>query len=239
LNSLPPQCSGATLVGWDWAEAPTAETVNGVTWGRFHVVGTYADARNSFTVTKRPALPVPSQPQSRAGEFTTPCATPAGGWRNLDPAKVTLAGFQAMTTAARSQPDFSGLWLDNSTPVDGRVVGITNQVVTIAFTGRLDRHRAEIENLWGGPVCIVQFERSRAELDAILRTVLGPLSRELGLRIVGVGAVDEVTNTITPLDVMLAPSSAQRTLDRRFGVGVVRLHQVLTPLESDPGPSQA
>lgn len=229
LDSLPPQCSGAAIVEWDWTTAPGAQTVRGVTWGEFHVVGTYDDAKFTFTLTQPPTAPLPAQPRTPADKFTAPCPTPRGGWSIVDASKVTLANYQSMTTTVPTQQGYAGMWLDNSTPVDGRVVSLTNQIITFAFTGNLAEHRAQIAAVWGGPICVIQHTRSRTQLDAIVQTVQGPVARELDLRIVGGVAVDDVTGAIT-VDVMLAPPAAQRQLDQRFGVGVVRLHQVLTPL---------
>lgn len=53
--SLPPQCGGPEVSGWDWADAEDAESASGVTWGTFAVTGTWAGG--VFTLT-RPAFPV-------------------------------------------------------------------------------------------------------------------------------------------------------------------------------------
>jgi hypothetical protein len=43
-ESLPPQCSGPRLVGWDWSEhAGDFEHRGGVRWGDFQVTGSFAD----------------------------------------------------------------------------------------------------------------------------------------------------------------------------------------------------
>ncbi len=229
LDSNPPQCSGATVVGLDWTTAPGVQTVAGVTWAELHVVGTYDDARYTFTLTQPPA-PRTQRPQpSSAHKFDAECPAPSGGWRTVDPSNVTLADYQAMSASVPTQSGYVGMWLDSSSPVDGRAPLIPNQVITFAFTGQLAEHRAQIEALWGGPICVVQRARSRAQLDAIVQAVGGPVGHELGLRVVSGGIVDDVANVIT-VDVMLAPPGAQHVLDQRYGDGVVRLHQVLTPV---------
>ncbi|GEP35853.1 hypothetical protein NSZ01_36210 [Nocardioides szechwanensis] len=51
-DSLPPQCGGPTLVGWDWADVDdeTYESASGVRWGEFAVTGTYDGS--DFTPTE-------------------------------------------------------------------------------------------------------------------------------------------------------------------------------------------
>lgn len=52
--SYPPQCSGPTVVGWDWAAVDGEETASGVTWGAYAVWGDWDGAM--FTVTREPIL---------------------------------------------------------------------------------------------------------------------------------------------------------------------------------------
>ena len=54
-ESLPPQCSGPELVGWDWAAAEQQQTVNGVTWGTYAVQGTWDGTALSIT---QPSIPL-------------------------------------------------------------------------------------------------------------------------------------------------------------------------------------
>ena len=52
MESYPPQCSGPTILGWDWSLAQYSETVGSVTWGTYAVFGTWDDT--SFTQTQPP-----------------------------------------------------------------------------------------------------------------------------------------------------------------------------------------
>ncbi|TFB76702.1 hypothetical protein E3O06_01470 [Cryobacterium glaciale] len=52
LESYPPQCSGPTILGWDWAQAQYSETASSVTWGTYAVFGTWDDT--AFTQTQPP-----------------------------------------------------------------------------------------------------------------------------------------------------------------------------------------
>ena len=40
-ESYPPQCTGETLVGWDWGAVEGEESASGVTWGAYAVTGTW------------------------------------------------------------------------------------------------------------------------------------------------------------------------------------------------------
>ncbi|PXA72775.1 hypothetical protein CTB96_01330 [Cryobacterium arcticum] len=53
--SLPPQCGGPAVTGWDWATAKESESAAGVTWGIYAVTGIYDGG--GFTVTQ-PPIPV-------------------------------------------------------------------------------------------------------------------------------------------------------------------------------------
>jgi len=67
--SLPPQCGGPDIVGWDWDAVDGEETVNQVTWGDYHVTGSYVDG--VFTLT------APADPPVSAGVTPVPALPPA------------------------------------------------------------------------------------------------------------------------------------------------------------------
>lgn len=46
MDSLPPQCEGVPVIGWSWEDVEGEESSGGVSWGEYHVVGTY-DGSNS------------------------------------------------------------------------------------------------------------------------------------------------------------------------------------------------
>jgi hypothetical protein len=53
-ESYPPQCSGPSIVGWDWAAVDGDESSSGVTWGTYAVWGDWDG--ETFTVTEEPVL---------------------------------------------------------------------------------------------------------------------------------------------------------------------------------------
>jgi hypothetical protein len=53
-ESYPPQCSGPTVIGWDWAAVDGEEAASGVTWGAYAVWGDWDG--ETFTITREPIL---------------------------------------------------------------------------------------------------------------------------------------------------------------------------------------
>jgi hypothetical protein len=85
-ESLPPQCGGPDVAGWSW-DGLGKESVNGVTWGSYLLVGKF-DGK-TFTLTE-PAKGNDGSYKSpvRTEDYTSPCPTPQGGWKPVDPAKA-------------------------------------------------------------------------------------------------------------------------------------------------------
>jgi hypothetical protein len=224
-TSLPPQCSGTPIAGWDWKKVVGEEAANGTTWGEFHVVGTYDGTR--ITITQAPTK-AHTPPPVKLPDYTTPCPTPPGGWKVVDRSKFTIDDYNAFADAARTQPDSAGLWLDSTTPVDGKTDLFPSQVLNVAFTGDLEVHRAQLRALWGGPFCVVHHDRSMAELQQVQAALNGAVGRDLGLQERS-ASIDEVNNDLR-FDVLVATPAAQTALDRRYGAGLVHLHGLLTPV---------
>jgi hypothetical protein len=233
-ESLPPQCGGLPLVGWDWEAVDGEETAGGARWGDYRVVGTFDG--QTFTVTE--VGPYDRNAADRAGErdFSTPCPEPAGGWVALDPSRAADADFAAGASVAQARADYVALWVDYAgdlTPdeVDRRlnegkpVLQIMNVVVAedAASAG------AAIREVWGGPLCVTQREGHTAqELAAIREEAERFIQEELGLRYLwstggGVGLAAEMGVVVDP------GGAGQAALDERFGPGQVRLVPALTP----------
>jgi hypothetical protein len=105
------------------------------------------------------------------------------------------------------------MWIDHSQGIE---------IKSVAFTGPPAVHRAEVESLWGGPLCVVQFERSYGELTAAQAALGDPR-----LRIDVVASwIDEAGNRVHA-HAVVADRAAQRRVDREFGKGVVKLSSVL------------
>ncbi len=219
-----PGCGGPPVVGWDWSKAPGPQRAEGTTYGKYHLVGTYDGA--AFTLTQPPtayskssAPPLP--------DFTTPCPTPAGGWRIADPSRVrSLDNFNALQSAAQSSPDYAGMWNDSKTPTKSAIAGFG--IVNVAFTGRVDAHRLQLAALWGGPLCVVQRPHAYSRLETIRDELSGADGQKLGLQIISVGPND-AADTVDA-QVIAATPATQSAVDGVFGAGVVRIDSVLRAL---------
>ncbi len=104
--SLPPQCSGVPLVGWDWTEADGEQSLHGTTWGDYTVTGRYDVP--TLTVTGQQAARHIAPP---ADPLTTPCPEPAGGWQVVDARRGSDAAREAAFALAHSAPDHVESWL--------------------------------------------------------------------------------------------------------------------------------
>jgi hypothetical protein len=107
-DSLPPQCDGTPLAGWDWGSVEGEETARRSTWGSFHLVGSYDGT--TFTVLE--AGP-PKPPDASGGDpVDAACAQADGGWTSPDISKTSDADVRDLMRAMEDEPDFAGLWID-------------------------------------------------------------------------------------------------------------------------------
>ncbi len=230
-ESEPPQCRGLPLVGWDWSAVQGEESAIGTTWGSYRVTGDYDGERLVVTEPARPPDRTPDPDRPPDPDFATPCPEPAGGWVVRDPARLTPDHRAALQTALEAQPDFGLMWVDRSIPVGGS--GNERGVLNATFTGDLDRHRAQIEALWGGPVCVTATEVSQDDLQRAADEVLPPDGSEpplvvdgFRLRVRGVSSGNAWQEL--QITVEFEPPGAQAALTDRLGVPV-RLIPTLRP----------
>lgn len=221
-DSLPPQCGGVPIEGWDWQLVEGEESLAGTTWGDFRVMGTYDGER--FTLVE--AGPYRAQgPDDH--DITVPCPEPAGGWSAPDPERATEADLRRVMRAAEAEPDSAGFWIDyvhqtsESTPPE-------ETIAVAAFTGDLERHERELRELWGGPLCLVEHERTMDELLRAQRELGGDIRRELGLQVTWSGTF--VVENVVDVGVVVAPEEVGRAVDERYGEGAVRLVPGLVPV---------
>jgi hypothetical protein len=179
MESYPPQCGGPDVVGFDWADVEGEESANGTTWGGYRLVGTWDGER--LTLTEPPTAPRDGDGQvPPVGDYSTPCPTPVGGWRNVDPATATAAAQQAAIEYANTRPDLGALWFDAGAELADDLPGLPEPaVLNVAFTGDLERHERELRALYGGPLCVSEVERSQAELEQVQQTVHAALDPDV------------------------------------------------------------
>lgn len=227
MESLPPQCDGIPLIGWDWDAVDGEEAAQGASWGSFTVTGTYDGT--TFTVEGAGS----PQPYPDRGSIGTPCPEPAGGWTSAeaspDLANATDDDMLVMMHAAEDEPDFAGFWIDYvEEPVGEDVVEPGGIIANVAFTGDLDRHVAQIRQMWGGPLCMVEFERTYHELRRIQDGFAADIGNELGLQTTW--SSGDVTRNRVEIGVVVATEEARRAVDERYGEGAVLLVPALTPV---------
>jgi hypothetical protein len=165
-DSLPPQCDGTPLAGWDW------DTVEGRGDGAAFDVGIFPPRRHLRRDDVHGAGSGAAEAAGRVGRRPRQ--------RGVRPSRrgVDLAGYLEGRRRGRSRPDAGDggrarlrRALDRlRRRAGGRgTVEPGGIIANVAFTGDLERHTAQIRERWGGPLCVVQYERTYAELRRIQR----------------------------------------------------------------------
>ena len=230
-ESLPPQCSGPELIGWDWGDHDgDYEDSGGVRWGEFVVTGTF----DGTDVTVSDAVPARSWTGPEPGadtDFSSPCPEPTGGWPS---APVRTSSHDAVFQAAQRLPEYAGGWVTQRDPrgpedldqtlADDPEAEILPPIVTIMVTGETAAAEAELRKVWDGPLCVITAERTEDELRSIQDDVT---TRAPGTLYAGV----DVRSGTVQLGVTYDDGTLQRRLDERYGEGVVQVHSALIPAE--------
>ena len=219
-TSLPPQCDGIAITNWDWDAVDGEDRQGSIRWADFHVRGTYEDGALTLTETPRRGEPDDTwNPDPDADRLETPCPEPDGGWVVTDPTKVDDES--PMIAAARAEPDFGDIWIDDlgQDDADG-YQDLTRAVFTVTFTGDLPRHEAELRELWGGPLCVWRAARTQADVDAVTARIqadveAGWFGEVTVLSWGSTGLEGPVTVSVT-----VAPDDLAERLTQRYGTPV-------------------
>ena len=223
LDSLPPQCGGVPVAGWSWGDVEGEESRSGVTWGDFHVIGTYDGT--TFTLVD-PGPPQPN-PDEDGDQFAPPCPEPQGGWVDVDPAMAGDDDRIAAMHVAENIASYAGIWIGYlEEPVDEQAPG--EYVVTVAFTGDPTVHEPAIRQAWGGPLCLTSVKHTFAELRRAQRDLGDGGAERLGLQMTW-SDVDITANRVELGAVVFDPS-LQVALDEAYGDGVVHVEPALRPV---------
>ncbi|NAZ76300.1 hypothetical protein GTQ99_12885 [Kineococcus sp. T13] len=236
-TSLPPQCAGPDLIGFDFSSMPadSYESVLRSRYGSFVLTGTPQGEAIRLTAPARRADPADLEAQARAPEpsFASPCPEPAGGWRALDAARATEDALQAASVQAQAVRGYGLLWIDRSAvPAAEVAAGAADDpsryVLNVSTAGDLAEMEAAVRAVWGGALCVSAAARSEAELTAARDALEQGDGSAAGLVLVDL-QLDPLGGQVTATAV-LAREGDQRRLDERFGAGVVRLSSLLRPL---------
>ena len=226
LESYPPQCGDVPITNWSWKRVAGERRAGGTIWGDYQVVGTFDGS--SFTVLRarvaKGRVPVPD-----AHELDTPCPEPRGGWRPVDPTRLSDRDLAAASAVAESSPEYAGAWIDYIGEPPTEEGPVRDDVIwNVAFTGDLTEHERELRKKWGGALCVVEHERTERELSRIQDELVNGVAEELGLHLLS-AAVWIPGNTVE-ITVVVADEHAQAELDERYGEGAVRVTSALRPV---------
>jgi hypothetical protein len=218
-----PQCGTVRISNWDWDAVEGEKSVEGTSWGAYHVVGTYEGG--VLRVTEIGPFETVIEPEPFL--YENPCPAPGGGWVVPDPEQNTQEETRDAHAYAKAQPDYVISWNDH---LDEELQEFSPVVFVAAFTGEAERHEAEIRELWEGPLCVVERNVPTARELAETRREIEARLPELGLELLG-SATGGLPPTIS-IDVVIDPGGAgQAALDQRYGPGMVRLFPALRPVE--------
>lgn len=220
-ESLPPQCSGTPMSGWDWAEHPEHEDQSGTKWGLFALTGTFDGTTFAVTDAITAAL---YDPMSEAPdpELATPCPAPAEGWGVIDAATTTQETMDATFAAASALPGYAGAWIDQPQE-PGQVAenDPTKVIINVAVTEDVEGADAELRETWGGALCVSEAKYTESELNDVameLQKLPGVTSSS---------AADDVVD----IGVLFDDGSLQAWADEAYGEGRVEITSTLVPVE--------
>jgi hypothetical protein len=195
-DSLPPQCGGLPIEGWDWA-AVTADSASGTTWGEYYVEGHFDGT--TFTVAGPPRHP------TDADRMLFPYWSPALVSPCTDLAPVAAGTDEQLAAVLELAPtlgDFAGLWLDTT---------VAPQIVNVAFTANRPAHEADLRAVWPGPLCVIERPGlTQAQADSIVTSILTSPDALLG-------ASFDVTTGRIVVETVVADEEVQSDLVRLYG----------------------
>jgi hypothetical protein len=238
MSSLPPQCGGPRLAGWDWS-AVESEHRAGVRWTGPEYVDTGTYDGTTFTVTDPPIRsedydgPRSDRSYEEDDRFKTPCPEPEGGWRPVDPARTNQRTLREVARVAQHLDGFAELWWDQSVnPADdnpdadpGAMNDPQKLVVNVRVVGDVRAAEAGLRSVWGGALCVTGALRT----DAELRRIQNEVAKTPGMMAASSG------RDVVELDVAYDDGSLQRRFDDRYGAGVVRVHSAIFPVTDAAG----
>ena len=161
-ESLPPQCGGPDIVGWDW-KAVRAGVGERDPWGDYTVDRHLGRGRRAVHPDRAglnrvlSAHPKPDLEEVSASR--APAHPPAGGWRPVETVARATQDTQDRASSASHGAIPTSAGLDR--PVVPRAAAPPwtperpeEVVLNVSFTKDLARNEAELRNVWGGALCV-------------------------------------------------------------------------------------
>ena len=150
-------CDDMTIRGVDWKRIPWAKkALTGGREARVTLRGVLSPL--GLEVTEPPErLP---EPKETVLSGPLPCAPPPGGFRQRH-GRIGTDDFRRLIGYAEWREDLSHLWSHyhpGVTPEESRIYPPRpkDHVMVFRFVSNADEHRRKLEQLWGGPICVVQ-----------------------------------------------------------------------------------
>jgi hypothetical protein len=233
-DSLPPQCSGPPLAGWDWSEYDgDYEQRSGVRWGEFVVTGTFDGTAITPTDVVAAADVEPPDDPVVGSEFETPCPEPAGGWVAVDPTKAGQADMDRAFARASRLDGYAASFVDTSRDersfeeMDRDAAAghddVSTWIVNVRVVGDAGAAQDAIREVWGGPLCVVSGgDHTDAELGRI---------QEALTDVPGFSGSGRDTSGVVEVAVVYDDGTLQRWADEEYGRGVVQVSSALVPAE--------
>jgi len=225
-ESLPPQCDGPAVVGWDWSEYPgTYEEANGVRWGRYQVFGRFDGEK--FTLEQASVNVKYPEAMASYAVRGPGCPAPDGGWRPVEESKATRESLSAALERAAQLPGYAEAWWS---PVRNLELGTGDaadvDVLSVRVTEDLEGAESELRKIWGGALCVADAEYSLAELQTIQEHVNGLP----GLLTSGVGEDSGYSAVAVEVTVIYDDGTLQDWADTAYGPDVVDISSALVPV---------
>jgi hypothetical protein len=95
-------------------------------------------------------------------------------------------------------------------------------VLNAQFTGDLERHEAELRQIWGGALCVSEAANAMADLETIQAELTDSVPHLTS------AGVDVLTNTVTAQ--VFVDDGLQERLDEQYGPGIVQVDAALQPV---------
>jgi hypothetical protein len=212
--SLPPQCGGVPLIGFDWADV-TFQDEGGVrfTNGDTYLEGHFVDDR--FEVTLARDATDTDRPVSQAYDFSSPCEPPDGGWVIVDPGLVDDGAIGRARSYIERTGELSALWVTEP-QLEMEMRDPARTILNVAVLDNVEEHEAAIREIYGGPLCVVLRTTSADQLRAVQADLTDEM-QELGISTLG---ADELRGVVS-VGVTAVDPALEAQLAERFGEGVI------------------